>query len=384
MGRPGVWEWIRGYVIIVVTGGSVGEFLSKCMGRGIEFSDVGFIGPCSIIARVSIADYRCLVEAQRASSCRVQSLGRGGAPFLLQSVARRKTALVGTVAFFVVMLVLASFIWRIDVTGASEERALQIVGILESRGIVPRIRRRVVDCDAVRALLWTEVEGLAFVSVELHGVVLRVHIAEKDIIELPEGPVDLVAAEDAVITNMIVLEGKAHASVGQSVARGDLLVSAPASSVPSKAQARAIVQGRVWREFTAVVPRTVVTRLRTGRIARRLMLIFDGRGVVLPWPASFEQYDLEERSVRAGRVELKWRTLHELVTDTVEMTRDEAASMAMAQARTEAMTYIGGGADVAAVTEMLIDTDDGSVKAVITVETVQDIARAASRRAGAK
>lgn len=384
MGRPGVWEWIRGYVIIVVTGSSVGAFLSKCMGRGIEFSDVGFISPSNITARVSIAHYRSLVEAQRTSGCRVQAFRRGGAPFLLQSALRRKTAFIGALAFVVAMLVLASFVWRIDVTGASEERAFEIMQILASRGIAPRAPRKAVDCDALRGALWAEVEGLAFVSVELRGVVLSVNVAEKDIPRLPEGPIDLVAAHDGVITNVIVLEGRAHVSVGDSVARGDLLVSAPAATDPSKAQARAIVQGRVWREFTVTTPLAVVTRLRTGRIARRLVLVVGERGIVLPWPAKFAQYDLEEASVRAGRVEIKWRILHELVTSTVEMTRQEAADMAMAQARADAMRYIDSIVEAEAVTERIVDTDDGAVKAVITVETVEDMALAASRRAGAE
>ena len=99
MGRPGVWEWIRGYVIIVVTGGSVGSFLSKCMDMGIEFADVSFVGPSAVTARVGVADYRRMVQAQRGSGCRVLAFRRGGAPFLLQAVWRRKTALVGAIAF---------------------------------------------------------------------------------------------------------------------------------------------------------------------------------------------------------------------------------------------------------------------------------------------
>jgi len=354
------------------------------MGRGIELSDVGFISPSSITARVGIADYHSLVEAQRASGCSVRAFRRGGAPFLLESVSRRKTALVGIMAFFAVVFFLALFVWRIDVTGASEERTLEIMKVLKATGIVPRVARRAVDCDTVRNTLWAEIDGLAFVSVELRGVVLSVNVAEKDIPQLPDGPVDLVAADDAVITDMIVLEGTAHVAVGDSVARGDVLVSAPAAPDPSTSRARAIVRGRVWREFSARTPLLVETRLRTGRRARRLVLMVDGRGTVLPWPAKFEQYDMEEAAVGAGRFQIRWRIMYELVTQLVEMTRDEAAAMAMAQARAEAMRYVEGGVEATSVVERTVDTEDGAIKAVVTVESIEDMSVARSRRTGAE
>ena len=140
MGRPGVWEWIRGYVIIVVTGGSVGSFLSKCMDMGIEFADVSFVGPSAVTARVGVADYRRMVQAQRGSGCRVLAFRRGGAPFLLQAVWRRKTALVGAIAFFGTILALASFVAD-RCCGASDDIAARIVRLLEGSGVRPRMLR---------------------------------------------------------------------------------------------------------------------------------------------------------------------------------------------------------------------------------------------------
>jgi similar to stage IV sporulation protein len=382
MGRPGVWEWIRGYVIIVVTGGSVGSFLSKCMDMGIEFADVSFVGPSAVTARVGVADYRRMVQAQRGSGCRVLAFRRGGAPFLLQAVWRRKTALVGAIAFFGTILALASFVWRIDVVGASDDIAARIVRLLEGSGVRPRMLRSAVDCDHIRNKLWAKVDGLAFVGVELRGVVLTVTVAEKEIPHVPKGPIDLVSSADALITQVIVLEGTSHVAEGDVVAKGDLLVSAPAQGGES-AQARAIVRGRVWREFAADAPQSVQVRLRTGRIARRFVVAFGGREVNLGGQVGFEAYDVEEFRAGAGAIELRWLVVHELSTHTVHISREEAASMALAEARARAMEYverIGDGAEVASVVERVVDLENGLIRAVVIVETVEGIAQPTSRR----
>lgn len=97
----------------------------------------------------------------------------------------------------------------------------------------------------------------------------------------------------------------------------------------------------------------------------------------------FEAYDVEEFRAGAGAIELRWLVVHELSTHTVHISREEAASMALAEARARAMEYverIGDGAEVASVVERVVDLENGLIRAVVIVETVEGIAQPTSRR----
>ena len=388
MSRPTVWEWIRGYVIIVVTGRAVGAFLSRSVEHGIDMADVRFVGPSSITARIGLDGFRRLMSVAHGAGCRIQVSRRGGAPFMVRSIFTRKAALVGALGFFVVLSLLASLVWKVDIRGATEAHKAEIRRVLGASGIKPGVSRSLVDCDHIRKALFAQIVELAWVGAELRGVVLIITVAEKELPDVPSGPVDLVAACDAVVSRLIVLEGVAEVREGDTVARGDLLVSA-ASGGSRPGRARAIVQGRIWRSFGARVPLVVETRFRTGRAIRQLIVTIGGKRVVFGRSLSFAAFDLSVRRLPAPRgmregsaVEVELATAYELVIERVELGSSTAREMAVASARAAAMEYLASGKKAVEVVERTTETSD-AITAEVVVETVEDIGMAQERRSSA-
>jgi len=105
--------------------------------------------------------------------------------------------------------------------------------------------------------------------------------------------------KNSVIVRLIVLAGLPHVREGQTVVAGQVLVSAkePSGGAGSVVHARAIIEGRVWREGRGRVPLIVEQRVRTGRKAVQYRIVCGnidfklgrGRGLSgLTIPASIE------------------------------------------------------------------------------------------------
>jgi similar to stage IV sporulation protein len=102
-------------------------------------------------------------------------------------------------------------------------------------------------------------------------------------------PCNVVAAKAGVITNMNVLKGSAQTTVGQTVKKGQLLVSGIVDSEKVGARfvhAMAEVTARTWYTMYGVMPLQCKYKAYTGETKTRRSLIFGGIRVNLYFDTS--------------------------------------------------------------------------------------------------
>ncbi|MEA4883483.1 MAG: sporulation protein YqfD [Clostridia bacterium] len=388
MAVSGLWEWMRGYVIIKVTGRMLERFVNAAASQHIDLSDLVRVGEGAMMARVSLRGYLQLRPLLSAFGCRASVEMRGGAPFIVSAAWRRKAMVVGIVLFAVALYGLSSVVWTIDMTGVSPERRARIVEVLERLGVRRWVRRSSIDIDFVRDELARSVDGLAWAGVELQGTTLVVRGADMIMPQRPVGHIDLVASSDAVIERLIVLAGEARVREGETVVSGQVLVAGRAAAVPGEqpVHARAIIRGRVWREFRARTPLEIEERIRTGKSSARYLFTIGALRFAVGRRGAYDAYDTEElvRRVRIGRggpfdVEITREVRHELSLGIGSVTRAEAFALAREEAASAAQRAIPSGAERVSVLEESVDElgDDLSPSAVsvcLIVETIEDIA----------
>lgn len=384
MAVSSLWEWVRGYVIIKVTGRMLEKLVNMAAARRIGLNDVTTLGPRMMLARVSIDDYRRLGPILRACGCWATVDQRVGAPFLLSGLARRKFLLFGLVIFVVVLHVMSSVLWTIDIIGADADQEGMIRQILCDMGIARWTPLSSVDCDAIRSEITKSVEGLAWVGVEQQGTGLILRVAGKVLPDAPAATIDLVASEDSVIVRLIVLAGLPRVSEGQTVVAGQVLVSGkePSGEDNSVVHARAIVEGRVWREGRGKTPLVVEQRVRTGRKAIQYRIVCGNIDFTLGRVGGFGAYDTSvyRRDLGSG-VELVRIERHEISVTTTRISRGEAYELARASAEESIRGRLRGDARIVSVTEKVSDEAAmaDAVEVVLIVETVEDIGRARER-----
>ncbi|NLO90085.1 MAG: hypothetical protein GX088_07165 [Clostridia bacterium] len=111
---------IKGYVIIMVEGRHLEKFINLAVSRGYPLWNLHRLSPESMIAGVPVDVFPHLRHIARAAGCRIKIKSKGGLPFVLLKIRRRKMLFAGAVVFLISLYVLALFIWSVEVKSSGE------------------------------------------------------------------------------------------------------------------------------------------------------------------------------------------------------------------------------------------------------------------------
>ena len=205
-----------------------GEFkekiLSLCAQNGISLRSSKLMEK-GIECEMSVSNFRNLRELCRGKGIRVHIIEKKGVPFLLKRYNRRLGIAVGTVIFFVGLILMSQYIWVIDIDGNQKVSDEKIRAACEEIGVVTGIRKNSIYPKAVREELMLKLDGVAWSSLNIEGCRLTVNISESAPETESKTYSNLKAESDGVIEKIDVISGTVVVSVGQAVKKGDLLVS---------------------------------------------------------------------------------------------------------------------------------------------------------------
>ena len=124
-------------------------------------------------------------------------------------------------------------------------------------------------------LLWALPE-LKWAGVNVNGCNAVITVAERQRVEEPEaeGPGDIVAAMDAMVTDILPQTGTALVSPGQAVRAGDVLISGATDLglLVRKDRAEGEIYGLTRRTVVAALPSETAVRRENGRVGKKYSL----------------------------------------------------------------------------------------------------------------
>ena len=197
-----LWNYLRGYVIIIVDGFFTEKFINICAHRNILLWDVKVQSDRTFTMRMSIKGFRLIRPIARKAKCRVRVLRKTGIPFILNRYRRRKAFFAGALIFIALIYVLSSFIWNVEITGNKRLETAQLEEILANNGIKTGILKYGIDTDNAVSNIMLHMEDISWISITVHGTKAKVQIRERipvpEIIPMDE-PCDIVATKDGMI-----------------------------------------------------------------------------------------------------------------------------------------------------------------------------------------
>lgn len=176
---------------------------------------------------LSNSAYEDLLNVIGESGITITDVKRHGVPHVFNLYGRR-WGIWGGILLTVVMLAASDeFVWRIEVYGNDRVSEKEIEDSLAELGFELGTYIKDVDFDVLHNRFLAASENIAWISVNMHGNVAYAEVREYLPSELDkkDGAANIVAAKDGIITQVSVFDGKREAVIGESVKKGQLLIS---------------------------------------------------------------------------------------------------------------------------------------------------------------
>lgn len=220
-------RWFFGYIKVRISGNNPERFLSLLTGLGIYYWNLKNEDGQYTLNMVARNFFKLKNPANKTAT-RVKILEKKGAPFHTMKYKKRHGIIFGLATFVVIILVLSGFVWTIDVTGNKTVQSELIYNTLSELGVKRGTYIRKINFIAIEERLILKVPELSWAGISLNGSKLSVEVRERvkkpDI--LPEGiPCNIVARKDGFILSMNVYSGQKMLKKGDSVVKGDLIIS---------------------------------------------------------------------------------------------------------------------------------------------------------------
>ncbi|MBE3580138.1 MAG: sporulation protein YqfD [Thermoanaerobacteraceae bacterium] len=402
--------FLEGYLIIRVEGKGAESFLNLALERGMAFGDLNRDEEGNVVAKIPLRYFRSLRLVARETGCPLHILDKRGLYFWWRRLRRRPALLLGTLVFVVGLYLLSAFIWTVDVNPLNELKKVKperIVDVAREAGLRSGAWKGNLDVRSLEHYILLKTPELAWVGVSFQGTRAIIEVVEKTLPD-QEGdsrlPAHIIATKDAIISEILVLSGQGRVAVGDTVRRGDILISgivltstpqeqadtanqaARPLPAPRLVRARGIVRGRVWYEAEGEVPRQQIQEHLTGRQTTAVMLRTPNTRVILKGPGvpPYRNYRRGERIIRfpswrnfAFPVELIIMTYYETSVQHLRLTPEEAKEKAREQALSNLRQQVPPQARVLGTKTVEVKEEAGRVRVRVILEAEEDIGREA-------
>ncbi len=217
----------RGYVEIVIRSDSYERFLNLCAYRQILIWDLTHTDGW-YRGKIFADDFPKLKEIAKKSGSQVAISGKKGLPFWIRRHKKRTGFFFGLAVCAAIVFALSLFIWDIQIEGNLAQTDEAVLDYLKEEHISFGSWKNAVDPKKLAADLRKEFDEFIWVSVQVEGTLLKIHVQENTDLTLSEEiekePSSLVAAKDGTVVEMVTRSGRPMVSVGDTVKEGDVLV----------------------------------------------------------------------------------------------------------------------------------------------------------------
>lgn len=284
-------KWMRGVATVRVRGGSPEECLNQFAEHKLTFGSIQLISPKEIMLEINIADLEIAGELALSACCDLTLLQRGGFPLMMRKILRRPVLIIGILVASILPFLLQNYVWSVDIRGDDPSTNRKILQLLQEQGIGFAANATALDSQQIKLDLLRQLPDLSWMAVNRSGGKLTVfyltNISKDD--SESSTAANLIASRDAVITDFTVLEGMRLFSLGETVRKGQLLVSGfeDYGLCLRAVRAEGEIYGETWRSATILSPQNRRVKTYTGRewteyfciIGRKNIKLFGNSGI---------------------------------------------------------------------------------------------------------
>jgi similar to stage IV sporulation protein len=388
---PNLW---KGKIHLALRGAHVAALINEATAEGFVLENLYWVDERTLRLTVLLPQFRHFVRFARKRGIRLRIVKKEGVPFITAKILKRKSFFFGFLFFFVLVFVLSSFVWKVEIEGTERIPVAHVRELLKKEGVYEgQLKFRLPSKSDVQHRLMMSLPQASWVSLRVEGTRVSVTVVEKKIpdpvrSEIPDaGPVHLVAKKDAVIYDLMVERGHPVVEVNDVVKKGQLLVSGvygdPNQPETGKVVgAKGKVWGEVWYESDIAVPLEQKRKEFTGARQKTTYPFLSSLELKNPFgkKITFSQMETVKKmhSLYLGkwRLPLGWVEEENLEMKQVQerLSVPEAARIGTLQARDELLRHIGKDGRILEEKVLHQRVESGKVYLKVHFDAIENIA----------
>jgi len=261
------FDYIRGLYKISVDESAARRVLSPMVKARIPFGNVSRAnGRAEFTVRGK--DVAAVEKTAERVNAKI-TVVRTGFPALIARYKKRIGLAVGAALALFALVFSSRFVWDIKISGNADVAAEEIETALDAYGFRLGSYIPSLDVGEISKKIVIENENLTWMSINIRGTVAHVEVREAAFSEAESvaEPSNLIASFDGQIVLVEAYGGKSEVKIGQTVKKGDLLVSGVIDSTAlgyRLVRSRGRVYASVTKSFSASVKTDVTEKAYTG------------------------------------------------------------------------------------------------------------------------
>ncbi|MBQ3548591.1 MAG: sporulation protein YqfD [Oscillospiraceae bacterium] len=278
-------NYLRGEVTARCRSAAPERVLNLCSAHEVPFWGLSWEDAYTFCFHTTADGLRTLRAVTEEGAVEWEELEHRGAPVMLRRVRRRYVLLTAVVLALLWLWVGSSVILFFSVSGNETVSDQEILRALERHGVAFGTRALSVDQEALRNRVLLELHDLSWLTVNVRGCTAHVQVVERQRPPRRYDPyvaANVVAEKSGLITEVRALNGKSCVAVGDTVTRGQLLLSGVSDGRFGGVRflhATGEIWGRTWYTFTARVPLTVQVQGEIQRERTRYSLLVGNKRI---------------------------------------------------------------------------------------------------------
>ncbi len=369
--------FLHGFVTVRISGRLNEKIINKCIREEVFMWDIKSKDD-ALTLNIRARDFERLKTA--ADGAKITIVSKKGVPFIVRRFKKRYALTLGVAVFAGLIFLLSSVVWTINIKGCKITDPKSVMKILDENGVRKGCFKGAVDTEKLQNEIMKGLDTISWIGIDLKGTTINIEVKERR--ETPymvdDSAYDLVALKDGVISEMRVRNGEKVVSVGDTVVKGQLLVSALVERdgenilpKPYTVHSYGDVIARTWYTFKIKQPLYRVETEYTGReySRRRLKFLDFDINLYIKNRILYSEYDKITKTEGAF-LKLETETIREIKTNRVELDTRAALKIAEEEARKKLPE------EVITATCLTADYESGSdfINASIVFECTENIA----------
>ncbi len=221
-----ILNFITGQITFNANKGFPVLFLNICNRENVMLKNVT-VSDEGICAGIRYRDYGKLLLAANKSGMELEILRKYGLPEYMKRWKARIGIPIGVAIASLLLLLLSSMLWSIEISGLKSINQQQFVSYLENFDIKTGMFLMNVNCNEIESVVQQYGENVLRANVNLAGCKLFINVEEREPspqIKNENRICNIIAEKDGEILKADVFAGELKVKPGDAVVKGDLLV----------------------------------------------------------------------------------------------------------------------------------------------------------------